>query len=163
MPFFIWNKEKHCILSDCQCKESRVLSVTLPGKSHYKLWQHFSSGKFCFFKLPETLGTSGSLDCFSGVLSFKMFLCHPTFFDINTFLNKFILCGVKWWENIFENYVLWSSSITCKIWHFAYIFNTQGLLSLFFLKTNPRALFLKNIRHVFFLNILLHCLQNQAL
>ena len=75
-------KEKHCILSDSQWKESRVLSVTLPRKSHYKLWQCFSSGKFCFFTLPETLGTFGSLDCFSGVLSFKMFLCHPTFFDI---------------------------------------------------------------------------------
>ena len=84
-------KEKHCILSDCQWKESRVLSVTLPRKSHYELWQHFSSGKFCFLKLPETLGTSGSLNCFYGVLSFKMFLCHPTFFDINAFPNIFIL------------------------------------------------------------------------
>ena len=121
-------KEKHCILSDCQWKESRVLSVTLPRKSHYKLWQHFSSGKFCFLMLPETLGTSGPLNFFYGLLFFKKFLCHPTFFDINAFPNIFILCGVKWWENIFENYILWSSSITCKIWHFAYIFNTQGLL-----------------------------------
>lgn len=31
------------------------------------------------------------------------------------------------------------------------------------IKTNPRALFCKNIRHVFFWNISLHCLQNQAL
>ena len=34
----------------------------------------------------------------TGLLFWSAFLqdvCHPTFFDINTFPNKFILCGVK--------------------------------------------------------------------